>query len=80
MKGNHKGCPYKMKHMKIKLNGRDSEIQEGITIAELLNTLNIEPARVAVEVNLNIVKKCDYEKHALNDGDAVEIVNFVGGG
>jgi sulfur carrier protein len=66
--------------MKLKLNGTDSEMKDGITVAGLLNTLNIEPVRVAVEVNLNIIKKCDYEKHVLNDGDAVEIVNFVGGG
>ena len=69
-----------MKHMKLKLNGTETELKDGLTIAGLLETLNIDHGRVAVEVNLNIVKKCDYEKHKLNDGDAVEIVNFVGGG
>jgi thiazole synthase len=66
--------------MKLKLNGTETELKDGLTVTGLLETLKIEPARVAVEVNLKIVKKCDYEKHALNDGDAVEIVNFVGGG
>ena len=38
------------------------------------------PGRVAVEVNLIIVKKADYDKYALREGDLIEIVNFVGGG
>jgi sulfur carrier protein len=47
---------------------------------ELLNELRIEPGQVAVEVNLSIIKKADYSTFRLNDGDKVEIVNFVGGG
>ncbi len=43
--------------MKLILNGTVSEIQEGITVAGLLEDLQIEPGRVAVEVNLNIIKK-----------------------
>jgi sulfur carrier protein len=66
--------------MKIKLNGNISEFQEDITVAGLLESLKIEPARVAVEVNLQIIKKQDYQKYVLKDGDSVEIVNFVGGG
>jgi sulfur carrier protein len=66
--------------MKLKLNGTDSETQDNITVAELLSTLRIEPASVAVEVNLGIVKKCNFSSHVLKDGDSVEVVNFVGGG
>jgi len=66
--------------MKLSLNGTQTEIGGNLTVAGLLRNLKIEPARVAIEVNLAIVKKCDYEKHLLNDGDRVEIVNFVGGG
>ncbi|MBI5674372.1 MAG: sulfur carrier protein ThiS [Nitrospirae bacterium] len=66
--------------MKLKINGTESEMQDGFTVSGLLETLKIEPARVAVEVNLQIVKKCNFNEHALKDGDAVEIVNFVGGG
>ncbi len=66
--------------MNLKLNGTETELKEGLTVTGLLETLKIDPGRVAVEVNLKIVKKCDYEKHTLYDGDAVEIVNFVGGG
>lgn len=66
--------------MKLKINGTDSEVQDCITISGLLGTLQIEPARVAVEVNLKIVKKCNFNNHVLKDGDSIEIVNFVGGG
>ncbi len=66
--------------MTLILNGEKKEIEAEISVAGLLENLKIEPARVAVEVNLNIIKKCDYGEHVLNDGDTVEIVNFVGGG
>jgi sulfur carrier protein len=66
--------------MKLILNGGTSEFKGIHTVAELLRNLKIEPLRVAVEVNLKIIKKPDYERHVLKDGDAVEIVNFVGGG
>ncbi|MDZ4383668.1 MAG: sulfur carrier protein ThiS [Thermodesulfovibrionia bacterium] len=66
--------------MRLKLNGTDSEFQDGITVAGLLKNLEIEPAKVAVEVNLKIIKKQDYQEQILKDGDSIEIVNFVGGG
>jgi sulfur carrier protein len=66
--------------MKLILNGDTSEFQGIQTVAELLKDLKIEPFSVAVEVNLGIIKKPDYERHVLKDGDSVEIVNFVGGG
>lgn len=66
--------------MKLMINGNETELGNNLTVSGLLEDLKIEPARVAVEVNLHIIRKCDYEKHALKDGDAVEIVNFVGGG
>lgn len=65
--------------MKLKVNGEDFKTGAG-TVGALLSELRVEPARVAVEVNLAIIKKADYEGFRLSDGDAVEIVNFVGGG
>ena len=66
--------------MKLKLNGTETEIQDNLTVSGLLETLRIEPARVAVEVNMQIIKKCIFQDHVLKDGDSVEVVNFVGGG
>ena len=66
--------------MTVTLNGETKQIENGITVSGLLESLKIEPARVAVEVNLSIIKKADYLSHQLNEGDSVEIVSFVGGG
>ncbi len=66
--------------MTVTLNGEIKQIENSITVSGLLESLQIEPARVAVEVNLKIIKKTDYLSHQLNEGDSVEIVSFVGGG
>jgi len=66
--------------MKLIINGEEREVQDGLSVSGLLDCLGVEPARVAVEVNFGIVKKCNYDAHLLNDGDRVEIVSFVGGG
>ena len=66
--------------MKIIVNGEPSEIQDNTTVAALLDSLEIGRERVAVEVNLDIVKKSEYDAHNLSEGDKVEIVHFVGGG
>ncbi len=66
--------------MRLTVNGETLETSNAATITELLNEIRIEPYKVAVEVNLSIIKKADYSTFRLNDGDKVEIVNFVGGG
>jgi len=66
--------------MRLIVNGETLEISNVDTLQELLKELQIEPRRVAVEINLSIVKKAEYPTFRLNDGDKVEIVNFVGGG
>lgn len=66
--------------MRLKINGETVDNVRAKTVMELLDELKIEPGRVAVEVNLSIVKKADYSGFGLKDGDSIEIVNFVGGG
>lgn len=66
--------------MRLMLNGNETELTDNLTLTALLEKLQIEPARVAVEVNLKIIRKSEFENHILKDGDTVEIVNFVGGG
>ena len=56
------------------------ELAAPITIAALLNELNIDSRRVAVEHNLTVIKRDRYESSLVKDGDEIEIVNFVGGG
>lgn len=66
--------------MTIKLNGDSHDLPGPLSISALLQQLEIDARRVAVELNLNVVKKAAYESSVINDGDEVEIVNFVGGG
>ena len=66
--------------MRITLNGDPYELAEPSTIADLLATLDIDPRGVAVEHNLNIVKRDGFASTVVQSDDQVEIVNFVGGG
>lgn len=66
--------------MRLTVNGQHIETFDVETVLDLLNKLCINPERVAVEVNLSVVKKANYSTFTLKDGDRVEIVNFVGGG
>jgi sulfur carrier protein len=66
--------------VRVQLNGEAREIPEGLTVAGLLAHLGVKAPRVAVEVNEAVVTRDRYDGHALQAGDAVEIVAFVGGG
>ena len=66
--------------MKISLNGDPHEIAGPLTLTALLEQLKIDPRRVAVEHNLTVVKRANYDRTQIQDGDQIEIVNFVGGG
>lgn len=66
--------------MVITLNGERFEIDQPVTLAGLLASLDIDPRRVAIEHNLTIVKRQTFETVVISEGDTVEIVNFVGGG
>ncbi len=65
--------------MRIRVNGDELETTAK-TISEVLSDLKIVPGRVAVEVNLKVIKRADFDSYMMKDGDIVEIVNFVGGG
>jgi thiamine biosynthesis protein ThiS len=66
--------------VKIVLNGEPHELPGPMTVAALLVSLKVEPRRVAVEYNLKVLKRAAFDETELREGDAVEIVNFVGGG
>jgi thiamine biosynthesis protein ThiS len=66
--------------LKIKLNGDLFEIAGPLTVTDLLARLEIDPRRVAVEHNLVVLKRTAFDNTPVEDGDEVEIVNFVGGG
>ena len=66
--------------MKIKINGEEKQIADGISLIGLLESLQIRPGRVVVERNREIVPRDSLGATALGEGDLVEIVHFVGGG
>ncbi len=65
--------------MEIIVNGEPTTI-EAMSVAALLVRLGIDPRRVAVELNLDILPKGEYDTTPLKEGDRLEIVHFVGGG
>jgi thiamine biosynthesis protein ThiS len=66
--------------VRIHLNGEPHDLAAPLTVAGLLESLGIDPHRVAVEHNLTVVKRADYDRTMVQEADEVEIVNFVGGG
>ena len=66
--------------MTITLNGEPHDLSGPVTITELLAGLGIDPRRVAIELNLVVLKRDAYATRMVREGDHVEIVNFVGGG
>jgi thiamine biosynthesis protein ThiS len=66
--------------LRITLNGEPFDIDEPLSVTDLLIRLAIDPRRVAVEHNLLILRRQAFEATIVRDGDRIEIVNFVGGG
>jgi thiamine biosynthesis protein ThiS len=66
--------------VKILLNGDPYDVPGSLTISDLLARLHIDSRRVAVERNLVVLKRALFDSTEINDGDQIEIVNFVGGG
>ena len=62
------------------LNNEDSEVRDGMTIAQLLNDREIQNKYIAVEVNKIIIPKSDYQKYEIKNGDRIEIITAIGGG
>jgi thiamine biosynthesis protein ThiS len=66
--------------LRITLNGEPHDVAGPLTVHDLLADLQIDARRVAVEHNLVVLKRDAFAGTVINDGDEIEIVNFVGGG
>ncbi len=66
--------------MRIRVNGEMVELAGPLTVSALLAQYGIDPRRVAVERNQQVVKRAAYDATPVVEGDEIEIVNFVGGG
>ncbi len=66
--------------MNVTVNGEIRECADGTTLASLINDLGIKVKVMAAAVNMEVVKKADWESHLLSPDDKVELLHFVGGG
>ena len=66
--------------MQVVVNGTREDVDEGSTVAALLERLHLAPLRVAVEINEDLVPRRTYGETVVQAGDQIEIVTFVGGG
>ncbi len=66
--------------IKIKVNGEFREVEADIKVGTLLKKLGIEEKTMASAVNMEVVKKENWDSHIIKDGDKVEFLHFVAGG
>src|SRR3954469_1425027 len=66
--------------MEITLNRETRQLDSALSVRGLLEQLGLDPAKIAVERNLEIVPRSTYDRVGLSDGDRLEIVHFIGGG
>ena len=66
--------------MKVFVNGEGQDFSAGISLSELITQLELPAARIAIELNREVVRRSDWGSTMLKDDDRIEIVHFVGGG
>ena len=66
--------------MKITLNGKETEIAQSTTLSKLLGDLKITPQMVACEINSKIIRRTEYPRTRISEGDQIEILQMIGGG
>lgn len=66
--------------MKVFVNGDEKDLSAGVSLIELIEQLDLPAARIAIELNREVVRRRDWGSTMLKDEDRIEIVHFVGGG
>lgn len=66
--------------IRVRVNGNDREITRGLTVRGLLESLELHPGMVVVELNREILERDSYGETDVSPGDTLELVHFVGGG
>lgn len=64
----------------IVVNGKERELESSTSLMEFLSSLQVDPKRVVVELNGDILARDSYQDVVLRPGDRLEVVHFVGGG
>lgn len=66
--------------LRVRLNGKDREVEAGHTVRSLVESLDLHPSLVVVELNKEILPRDSYGETPVQAGDHIELVHFVGGG
>jgi len=66
--------------LRILINGEGKECEEGISLSALIELLELQPQRIAIELNREVIRRADWKSTVLRNEDRLEIVHFVGGG
>ena len=66
--------------IEISVNGQTVEIESEMTVEQMLDTVDVPPNYLAVEINAEVVPREHYTTHIVHSGDEVEVVTLVGGG
>ena len=66
--------------IQVQVNGKEREIQSGLSVHELVESFDLNPLLIVVELNREILSRDQFEDVQVSEGDAVELVHFVGGG
>ncbi|MEZ5345300.1 MAG: sulfur carrier protein ThiS [Pyrinomonadaceae bacterium] len=66
--------------IRITVNGKTQDLEEEVSVSELLEKLELPTNRIAIELNKNVVSRRNWQTVSVGDKDELEIIHFVGGG
>ena len=66
--------------IRVQVNGKERQVDRGLTVRGLLEQLELHPGMVVVELNREILERDSYDGVDVSEGDTIELVHFVGGG
>ncbi len=66
--------------IQVHVNGKEREVQSGLSVHELVESFDLNPLLIVVELNREILRRDQFRDTQVSEGDAVELVHFVGGG
>ena len=66
--------------IQVQVNGQEQEVQSGLSVHELVESFDLNPLLIVVELNREILSRDQFKDVQVSEGDAVELVHFVGGG
>ena len=66
--------------MRIQVNGQSREVDDTLSLPELIASLDLKSEQIAVELNQKVIRRSHWQQTVLRDDDKIEIVHFVGGG